>query len=261
MPTAAAALRKLRWSVTQRGLLETFRFALLRLGAGHSDKPEVHPFDLRHGVDTSGLIGGADLATGHEHDRYNTAYYGMSPSRFAGAIEIWRSLAPPAPTESYTFLDLGCGKGRAVLMATELPFREVIGVEIHPGLAGVAGENLRRWQAAGKSRSPARIVCGDATETELPAGPCLLYLFNPFARPVVERLARRLASRFADRKGMLDVIYFNPEEAEAFEAEEGFRRMWRGTMAMSEEDAAADLVASPEDLCELYRWVGPGRPG
>ena len=256
MPTAQAAVRKLRWSLAQRGLLGTLKFALRRTRAGKPDKPQVHPFDRKHGVETSGLIGGADLSTGHEHDVYNTAYYGMSPSRFGGAIALWKGLPPAAPIGSYTFLDLGCGKGRAVLMATALPFREVIGVEINPQLARVAEANLLVWTAAGKGVSPARIVYADATEVALPEGPCLLYLFNPFAGPVVERLLDRLTSEFEERPGMLDVIYFNPESAEAFERRPGFERIWRGTVALSEEDAAADLVASPDDLCDLYRWVG-----
>lgn len=260
MPTVAGVLRKLRWSLAQRGLLGTIRFVLGRVTAKDDGKPRMHPFDLQHGLDTSGLIGGSELATGHAHDVYNTAYYGMSPSRFKAAVELWRSLPPAAAAETYTFVDLGCGKGRAVLMATQLDLREVLGVELNPGLARVAKENLRAWEAAGKSLAPARIICADATEVEFPEGPCLLYLFNPFARPVVERLLRRLEVSFADRAGMLDVIYFNPESGDVFEAAHGFELLWSGSLALSAEDAAADLVASPDDLCNLYRWMGrPGR--
>ncbi len=179
MATFAGVVRKVRWSLAQRGFGGTLRFALGRLGATDDAKPKVHPFDLRHGVETSGLIGGADLTTGHAHDVYNTAYYGMSPSRFWGAMERWKALPPQAASESYTFLDLGCGKGRAVLMASELPFREVVGVELNPELARVADENVHRWKAAGKSVSPVSIVCSDATEIALPEGPCLLYLLTP----------------------------------------------------------------------------------
>lgn len=256
MPSVAGVVRKVRWSVAQRGLFGTVKFALGRLGAKDDGKPKVHPFDLQHGTETSGLIGGSELATGHAHDVYNTAYYGMSPSRFQGAMERWMALPPLAARESYTFLDLGCGKGRAVLMAAQLPLHEVVGVELHPELARLAEENLELWKAAGKSVAPARIACGDATEIEFPVGPCLLYLFNPFARPVVERLVERLERSFRDRPGMLDIVYFNPESADVFEAADGFHLMWSGTIAMSAEDAAADLVASPDDLCNLYRWVG-----
>ena len=255
MATISGVVRKVRWSVAQRGLLGTLRFALGRLRSVDDGKPKIHPFDQRFGVETSGLIGGAELATGHAHDLYNTAYYGMCPSRFEGAIELWKALRPEAPVETYTFVDVGCGKGRAVLMASALHFREVVGVELNPELARVAEENVRVWKAAGRGVSPVRVVCADATEVDLPEGPCLLYLFNPFARPVMERFLERIAASFGDRAGLLDIIYFNPESAEAFTAERGFRLIWSGTVPMSEEDAAADLVASPDDLCHLYRWV------
>lgn len=256
MPSPGRVVRKIRWSLAQRGLFGTMKFAVGRLRAKGDSKPKVHPFDVQHGTETSGLIGGSDLETGHAHDVYNTAYYGMSPSRFRGAMERWIALPPAAPLETYTFVDLGCGKGRAVLMATQFPFREVVGVELHPELARVAQENLRSWQAQGKSVSPARIVCGDATEYEFPDGPCLLYLFNPFGQPVMERLLERVQTAFEIRKDLLDLVYFNPEAADVFEAADGFHLVWSGTIAMNAEDAAADLVASPDDLCNLYRWLG-----
>jgi hypothetical protein len=101
-----------------------------------------------------------------------------------------------------------------------------------------------------------RIVCREATEFAFPDGACLLYLFNPFAAPVMKRLVERIEADFAGRPGMLDLIYFNPEAGELLEAHGGFERLWTGTVSMSEEDRAVDLVASAEDICSLYRWVG-----
>ena len=256
MPSLPGILRKLRWSLAQRGALGSVRFAFSRLRTRSRTTPGAHPFDQQHGVDTSGLIGGSELVTGHPHDRYNTAYYGMSPSRFRGAIERWKALPPVAPTESYTFVDLGCGKGRAVMMATCFPFVEVVGVELNPKLASVAKKNLPTWRQGGSCNAPVRICCEEATEFEFPAGPCLLYLFNPFAQPVVERLLDGLTETFGDRPGLLDIVYFNPEAAEAFESCGGFRLLWSGSIDMNAEDAAADLVAGPDDLVNLYRWVG-----
>jgi hypothetical protein len=111
---------------------------------------------------------------------------------------------------------------------------------------------------AGRAICPVRIVRQDATEFVFPRGACLLYLFNPFAAPVVERLVERIEEDFQTRAGMLDLIYFNPEAGELLEAHGGFEQLWTGIVPMSEEDAAVDLVASPEDLCSVYRWVGMG---
>jgi hypothetical protein len=72
----------------------------------------------------------------------------------------------------------------------------------------------------------------------------------------VQRLVERIEADFRGRPGRLDLIYFNPEAGQLLEAHGGFVLLWTGTVAMSEEDRAVDLVASAEDLCGVYRWVG-----
>jgi hypothetical protein len=141
-------------------------------------------------------------------------------------------------------------------MATEFNFHEVVGVELHASLAEIAKTNLALWTASGQALCPARIVCQDATEFAFPEGACLVYLFNPFTTPVMKDLIHRIETDFADRQGLLDLIYFNPQAEELLEAHGGFKLLWTGTVTMSEEDTAVDLVASPEDLCSVYRWVG-----
>jgi SAM-dependent methyltransferase len=264
MPKLGTAWSKLRWSLAQRGLRGTLRFALRRArfhpNPVEETKPRLHPFDARYGVETSGLIGGGELRTGHRNDVFNTAYYGMAPSRFQWVMQFWitHRIADQdhAAIDEYSFVDLGCGKGRAVMMASEFSFRQVVGVELHAGLARIAEANVAVWSAAGRAVCPVRIVCQDATEFVFPEGACLLYLFHPFAAPVLKQLIERIEADFADRAGMLDLIYFNPEAAELLEAHRGFKLLWTGTVAMSEEDTAVDWVASTEDLCSVYRWLG-----
>jgi SAM-dependent methyltransferase len=252
------AWSKLRWSLVQRGPAGMLRVALGRLkGRSYSpEKPPKHPFDNQYSVDTSGLIGSDELRTGHRNDLFNTAYYGMAPSRFHHVMQGWLSDPAHPPIDTCSFVDLGCGKGRALMMASTYPFREVIGVELNPGLAAIAEANRATWTEAGRAVSPIRIVCQDATEFVFPPGHCLLYLFNPFTTPVVEQLLTQIEHQFADRPGMLDVIYFNPQSEQLFHPHSGFRQLWSGTVPMSNEDIAADPVASPEDLCSLYRWTG-----
>lgn len=254
------AWSELRSSFAQRGLAGTMRSVLERArrrdSATGDTKPLPHPFDLRYGVDTSGLIGGGELRSGHKNDVFNTAYYGMAPSRFRQVMADWLSDGSHGAISEYSFVDLGCGKGRAVMMASEFPFRQVIGVELHGPLAKIAQENVAAWTSAGRAVCPLQIVCQDATEFVFPNGPCLLYMFNPFAEPVVKRLIECIEADFAARPGKMDLIYFNPEAGHLLEAHEGFELLWTGTIAMSKEDAEADHVASPEDLCSIYRWKG-----
>jgi SAM-dependent methyltransferase len=176
----------------------------------------------------------------------------VPPSGFRAAISRWQSLGLRHGIEEYTFVDLGCGKGRAVLLASELGFREAVGVELNAGLAEIARENAVRWTAAGKARSPIRIECRDATEVEWPSGPCLVYLYNPFAEPVMRAVVERLRERFGDRGDELEIVYQKPEQAASLE--ENFEMVWGGVCPLSEEDRVSDPVADPRDETRVYRW-------
>ena len=226
-----------------------------------------HPFDVENGVRTSGLVAGRHLKSGHRHDRHTTAYYGVAPSVFHALVKRWQRSEPAAPVGEFTFVDMGAGMGRAMLLAAEMPFREVVGVELNPTLTRIARRNLAVWRAAGRARTPMRMVCGDAVEFTVPPGPCLVFLFNPFGAPVMRRLLARIARSFAGRPGQLDLLYVNNEQDGVLEGEAGFVRLYRGQVRRSRADAIADhaiLANQPDgeyasanyEDCSIWRCMG-----
>ncbi len=244
---------KIRWSLEQRGLAGTLTSAASSIGR-KLRRPETrppHPFDTQNSVITDGLIPGHDLAVGHANDRFIAGYAAIPPSRFRGAMERWQASGPRHAIERYTFIDFGCGKGRATLLASELCFREVIGVELNTTLAETARANVAVWTAARKATCPIRIVSGDALELEWPDGPCLVYLYNPFGEQVMRRLAEKMKLHFRARPTDLEVVYQKPEQAIAFE--DGFEMVWCEAIPMSENDIRAELVADPKDESRAYR--------
>jgi SAM-dependent methyltransferase len=238
--------------------------------------PPVHPFDAAHGVETGGLIPAGDLVTGHSSDAHVTAYYGVAPSILRGLVELWAETSPVQERGRYSFVDIGAGKGRAMLVASELGFRRVIGVELNPEMADIAERNLEQWtssRAGDETAGPVsqmRVVEMDALEFEFPAGPCVAFLFHPFEAPLLKRLLRRMETQFAKRPGTLDVLYVNAECAAVFDANPAFERLWFGNVAMSAEDHAADLAeiaqqreygSTGDEECGIYRYVGRGAKG
>jgi len=226
-----------------------------------------HPFDEEFGVRTSGLVAGRHLKSGHRHDRHATAYYGVAPSVFRALVKRWQRGRPAAAIEDFSFIDVGAGMGRAVLLAAELPFREVLGVELNPTLARIARRNLTVWRASGRARAPMRVVCGDAVEFPLPAGPCLAFLFNPFGAPVMRRLLMAWSKALAGRPAPLDILYVNNEQESVLEQQAGFTRLFLGQVRRSAADAIADhriMANQPEgeytsanyEDCSIWRWVG-----
>lgn len=228
-----------------------------------------HPFDEVNGVRTSGLVAGRHLKSGHRHDRHATAYYGVAPSVFEALVRRWRRSGPAAPVEETTFVDIGAGMGRAMLLASQMPFRKVIGVELNPTLVRIARRNLAAWRKAGRGKAPMRLVCGDAAEFAFPEGACVALLFNPFGAAVMRRMLKNIASRFESRPGEFDLLYVNHEQEGVLEAERerGFVRLFLGEVKRSRTDAIADdriLANQPDgeyassnyEECSIWRWRG-----
>ena len=214
----------------------------------------THPFDTLHGTDTGALIPGEALQTGHRHGRHITAYHGVAPSLFRKLLLRWQAVAVH-PVPGTAFIDIGAGKGRAMLLATELPFRRILGVELDPALAQTAKRNLALWQPI--HAGPAmRLEQADALRLRLPAGPCLLFLFNPFDAVIMDRLLQRLLHHFRQRPGELDILYVNDEQRDVLQQEYPFRQLWRGRIYLSHEDRAADKAIISHDADGLYVTTG-----
>lgn len=96
------------------------------------NKDTAHPFDLQYGLDTGDYLSPVEIVTGHAHDAFNYGYSAIAPSVFRAAMKRWRAGLPASAAQPavYRFVDLGAGKGRALLLASEVGFRKIIGVEL-----------------------------------------------------------------------------------------------------------------------------------
>jgi predicted dehydrogenase len=252
-------------------LLEEARTALgVRFPAeetpAHTD--DRHPFDQATGLDTGGFIPADQLNTGQASNSPLGSYYATAPSLAQAMLDRWLETPDRLFVENYTFIDFGSGKGRVVLVASKLPFRKCIGVELNPGLNAIAADNFARWQQSGNARSPLQAICQSALDFEFPPGPCLVYLFNPFPSEIMAQLIDRIATAFADRPGQLDLLYVNAEFSGLIDQHPAFTPLWQMPVRMSQEDAAADLLhqvdatgnrpfaEESQDPCAAWRFTG-----
>ena len=238
---------------------------------GDEFSPAIHPFDQLHGTDTSGLLPGSAIAAGTGILPSDlTAYYGVAPSILHGVIDLWlRECKPQASIENTVFLDVGAGKGRAVLLASQYPFLRVEGVELNPQLAAVAQENVRLWQQdrAAHPLAPLRIHQADATLHRLPGEPTLAYLFHPFEGKLLRRFLRLVTASLAAAPHPFDLVYVNAEHNSMLDRHRGLHRLWFGQVPMSADDHRADIAAiaqqkeygsTGDELCAIYRVLPSG---
>jgi SAM-dependent methyltransferase len=216
----------------------------------------AHPFDLKYGTDTGGYLRPNEIGSGGIRDAMNNGYSAVAPSVFREACRHWRGTLPrsAARLEAYTFVDVGAGKGRALLLATELPFRKVIGVELNEALARIAQKNVTRWNRFARPPAKIRVVREDATAFHWPRTPLLVYLNNPFDCALVEILASRIAAAAASGPGLVDLLYVNPACADTLTRQEIFKLLWNVQVQMDEADQLADPYGAASDRVSAFRY-------
>lgn len=169
-------------------------------------------FDWQHGVDTCGSSKLADLTIVGSNTSHGGPYYASHPKFL---FELISSLDIDYP--AYTFVDIGSGKGRVLLIASEFPFLEVIGVEFAIELHEIASRNIRSYRSRTQKCKNVKSLNADAMEFDMPLTPLVLYFFNPFRPPVwipvLQRLQRSLDAHPRD----VILLYENPCHAALIE--------------------------------------------
>ena len=154
---------------------------------------------------TSAAVGWRDRLLGMFHSPYQPT----DPALFHEMISVLQSQTQ-LHLEQFTFIDLGSGKGRALLMASDVPFQRIIGVELLPSLHRVAEENILRYKSEAQQCLALQCVCGDATRYEFPAEPLVVFLFNPFPETGLRTVVSNLERSVREQPRSVYILYHNP---------------------------------------------------
>jgi tRNA G46 methylase TrmB len=84
----------------------------------------------------------------------------------------------PLRPRMFTFVDIGSGKGRALLVASELPFAKIVGVELSHELNRIAQENIKRYRPSSQLCTTFFLHCMNAVEYTFGPEPLVLFLFS-----------------------------------------------------------------------------------
>jgi SAM-dependent methyltransferase len=153
---------------------------------------------LGRGLDTSGNV----FVPEHEHperSRYLPTAWHVLP----------RVLRYVGVSDSDTFIDFGCGKGRVVHQAAKRPFRRVIGVEISPDLAEIARTGLEARKHQHRCRN-VEIVVSDVTKYRVPNDLTIAYFFRPFEGETLDALLRGIVDSIDRHPRCVRLIYVWP---------------------------------------------------
>ena len=171
-------------------------------------------FDHDYGVTTHAVLFLRDLdpeAVG-DAGAHATHYEAVPVSDFHALL----ALVPKDKIPQATFVDIGAGMGRAMILAAQYPFKQVLGIELSPGLYEVAKENLATVRGRDMRCRDVRLSHADARIANYPPGDLVVFLFNPFD---ADALRTTLAS-IAGRRDAGDtwLLYHTPVERAVLDA-------------------------------------------
>src|SRR6202008_2302358 len=138
------------------------------------------------GTDTLRWVWVEDLGANSEHDANAVGY------RASKALPLWRLIKRLKLPRDRTFVGLGSGKGRVLLLAAQLKFQKIVGVEFSPKLCTIAWANIAKFSRQLNIRSEIDIIEADAAQFSITPDQCIFYAFNPFDGTVMGALLASL---------------------------------------------------------------------
>lgn len=215
------SVQRLTWMLRFEGVLGTaltFVIKLLQLNrwttslAHRCLQKREMLFDARFGIETADRVPVEQLGVTEKQAASAILYIPSSPARFLTKIT---SLA--IDYRNYEFLDLGSGKGRVLLLASELPFKQVNGIEISEKLHQIAIRNIASYNSKTQRCRNIRSVCCDVSSYVFSCEPTVIYLFNPFQGPVIESLLDNIRVSLLQSPRHVIIMYFNPLHKNLFD--------------------------------------------
>ncbi len=188
----------------KRKLQTRLKWALFRARLRYEDYVN-RAYDLRHHVETAREELLADCGVPAANvERGNTLYRVTWGSLIRKALDQLR-----IDHSRYTFIDYGSGKGKAMLMASDYPFRRIIGLEYSEKLHAIASANCRTYRSAAQKCRAIEPVLVDVLDYEPPCGPIVCFMCNPFDDATMETMFDRWRTRHGGRDRDLRIIYCN----------------------------------------------------
>jgi SAM-dependent methyltransferase len=211
---------------------------------------EEDGFDRRYGTETASLVRVSELCVAEEAALKAVLYW---PSLGRTVESVLKRLTVDHGT--FTFVDVGSGKGRVLLMAALLPFRRIIGVEISPKLHEIALRNAAVFQPPERKCARIDLVCCDARSFSFPPGNLALYFFDPFEEDVLRQVLANLQRSLREAPREVWIIYLNARFRNAIAELDGFQ-------LVAQSPRIGPKYATIEyDYCICRRPGGGGQSG
>ncbi|MBM2820255.1 MAG: hypothetical protein HW405_15 [Candidatus Berkelbacteria bacterium] len=163
--------------------------------------------DYRLGITTRGMFIFEDQTSLYkDYHEYDASYYGI----------LERTQKFISFKKNDVFIDLGCGKGRAVFFYSYKGIRKSIGIEINKKLIHDAKTNLKKFKYFKNNIKFSQI---DAAKYNF-FDETIIYLANPFGKLTLSRVLRNLKKSLIKNPRKIRIIYVFARFKDCFEKQD-----------------------------------------
>jgi SAM-dependent methyltransferase len=178
-------------------------------------------FDFTYGTDTVNQVELDNLYI-QSKNRTRGERYALSPAKAFN--KLMNTLSFP---HNSVFVDLGCGKGKMLLMASQYGFKRIVGVEFSEKLCECARNNISIYKKKTGMSADIDVVFSDVVDYKIKDDENLFYLFNPFDEDILINVLRNIAVSFERKHREIYFIYYCPFHGKIIEQEKHFVRSER----------------------------------
>jgi SAM-dependent methyltransferase len=177
-------------------------------------------FDAEHGTDTGGMVAAAALDVPDVCLEHTNRYEAVAEQTFSSIMQDLH-----IAHEQFVFVDMGCGKGRALLLAASFPFKQVVGVDISEVLTGVALKNVQTFKGEPRRCEQIKLVCKDASSYELPLEKLVVFFYNPFDEHIMRMVLSNIEKSLHAFQRKIYVLYHHPVHRSLWDASTEFHQV------------------------------------
>jgi SAM-dependent methyltransferase len=188
----------IKHSIACLGLVET----LSALGHYALRARDSADFDKKYSTDTTTRIAVDNLEISDPEARRRTTTYRSAPERFIQYLINHLDI----DYREYDFVDIGCGKGRVLLVASNFTFRSISGIEISPPAYAAAMKNLKIYKSSKQRCFNIQVSNQDAQTYEPIIANTVYYFFEPFDKFILANVLFKISSKLKDQGKTIYIV-------------------------------------------------------
>lgn len=177
-------------------------------------------FDLKHNIDTASEAELGDLKIESENIKYGAKYIGSDPKVIRELFDGFN-----IKHEDFVFVDLGSGKGRVLFVASDYPYKKIVGIEFAEDLNEIAQRNIKKYRSKDQKSEDIESICIDATKFEIPNEPLVFYLFNPFSEKVLTEVLKNIENSLEKFPREIYIFYLAFFHRQIFDESKYFKEL------------------------------------